>query len=143
MKKILIVLVCYRLWDVRKLSDSTTNVSTNSNNTSAALLREYKQHECTGYNVSCSFYHDEKYIITGSEDKCIYIYETQTGKLRKKLKGHPSVVHLLYADQQNSKLLSSCIENVRTINTSYSIKLLLIYLLTFSFFIVCCICMES
>ena len=54
------------------------------------------------------------YIVTGSEDKKVYIYETRTGKLEKILETHPSVVHLVGATQTSPHfIVSSSIENVR------------------------------
>jgi len=79
---------------------------------------EYNRHKCTGYNVSCTFFNYEKNIVTGSEDKTMVIYNTDTGKVAKVLKGfHPSVVHLVAscADNHPMKLVSSSIENVNII----------------------------
>ncbi|KAG5981944.1 hypothetical protein E4U55_002478 [Claviceps digitariae] len=44
--------------------------------------------------VTCLQFDDDK-IITGSDDTLIHIYETQTGKLRKKLEGHEGGVWAL------------------------------------------------
>eukprot|EP01103_Thecamoeba_quadrilineata_P016944 TRINITY_DN5835_c0_g1_i4.p2 TRINITY_DN5835_c0_g1~~TRINITY_DN5835_c0_g1_i4.p2 ORF type:complete len:259 (-),score=49.32 TRINITY_DN5835_c0_g1_i4:11-787(-) len=73
---------------------------------------EYNQHMCTGYNISCSFFNDERQIVTGSEDNLIYIYDVTTGVVEKTLRGHPSVVHLVdNCSSHPLKLFSSSIEN--------------------------------
>eukprot|EP01114_Cavostelium_apophysatum_P021355 TRINITY_DN7431_c0_g1_i1.p1 TRINITY_DN7431_c0_g1~~TRINITY_DN7431_c0_g1_i1.p1 ORF type:complete len:495 (-),score=65.33 TRINITY_DN7431_c0_g1_i1:40-1524(-) len=98
-----------RLWDVRKLQDAVSPNLTQSKN---ALISEYNKHRCSGYNVVCSFYNDENNIITGSEDKKVYIYDTRTGNVEKTLDDHPSVVHLVHSsDQMPLTIVSSTIEN--------------------------------
>lgn len=46
-------------------------------------------------NVITSLQFDEDKIITGSDDNLIHVYDTQTGKLRKKLEGHEGGVWAL------------------------------------------------
>ena len=46
---------------------------------------EYKGHKCQGYNIGAHFYGNEDYILTGSEDASIYIYNKISGKIEKKL----------------------------------------------------------
>lgn len=54
-----------------------------------------------------------RYIVTGSEDKKAYIYNTLSGKLEKVLDDHPSVVHLVSASQNSANtIVTSSIENV-------------------------------
>lgn len=94
---------------------------------SSGVVMEYNKHQCAGYNIYSTFFNSEKNIVTGicishlvlnysgSEDKHIYIYDTFTGKVCKKLKSPKSqVIHLVCPrDKKNSlELVSSSIENL-------------------------------
>lgn len=125
-----------RLWDNRVLSNFNSSLSSksphvsneiskNSKINSKGLIREYTKHTCNGYNVNCCWFSNDKYllllilvliaryIVTGSEDKKAYIYNTLSGKLEKVLDDHPSVVHLVSASQNSANtIVTSSIENV-------------------------------
>lgn len=98
---------------------------------------EYKGHSCAGYNVGGSFFNFEKNIVSGtyltfniflftnnhviillgSEDKKIYIYDTQSGELVKELENPhflQTVVHLVQPiNSTEMSLVSASIDNVR------------------------------
>jgi WD40 repeat protein len=105
-----------RLWDSRKMSTQT-----NSKENQLRPLCEYTAHHCNSYNVACCFFNNEQHIATGSENSRIYIYDTWSGELVKKLKItsnsltlHPPVVHLLQSryiinDAAEPTLVSSSI----------------------------------
>ena len=56
---------------------------------------EYKGHKCVGYNIDSNFFCNENYIITGSEDSYIYIYDTFSGEMVTKYKTHQKCVNLV------------------------------------------------
>ena len=58
-------------------------------------LNEYSGHLCKGFNIDCNFFNNEKYVITGSEDSFIYIYDSVSAKLVKKYKTHQKCVNLV------------------------------------------------
>ena len=60
-----------RLWDFRKLPNESNIKEDNKNK----YIYEYNKHKCVGYNIACSFYNNEQYIITGSENYSFYIYD--------------------------------------------------------------------
>ena len=64
-------------------------------------MNEYKGHKCVGYNIECNFFINEKYVITGSEDSHIYIYDTMSAEIAAKYKTHQKCVNLV-------KPLTSC-----------------------------------
>jgi WD40 repeat protein len=70
------------LWDLRKLGGETTEVPAVG---SGSLLQEYNKHVCAGYNVGCDFFNGERNVISGSEDKNIFIYDTASGEVLKYL----------------------------------------------------------
>ena len=62
-----------RLWDMRKLPSEKDNEESIKKN--KLFINEYNKHKCVGYNIECSFYNNEQYIMTGSESNHIYIYD--------------------------------------------------------------------
>lgn len=55
----------------------------------------YVGHKCSGYNIAANFYGNEEYILTGSEDSMIYIYNKITGQVEKKVKSESKISHLV------------------------------------------------
>ncbi|KAF2077581.1 hypothetical protein CYY_001122 [Polysphondylium violaceum] len=91
-----------KLWDVRAIaSDPSTKVNSitgaNVEVYKKGLLKEYRGHKCSGYNISCSFINNDRQIISGSEDYFVYVYDTLTAKVIKKILSHKSAVHLVAA----------------------------------------------
>ena len=93
-----------RLWDLRKIKeDNLLNNNTNINNDyNRNFISEYNKHKCTGYNVECSFYHFEKYLITGSETGSIFIYDIFNPNMYKEIKTHLKCVNLVKQVPNNS-----------------------------------------
>jgi len=58
-------------------------------------INEYKGHKCNGYNIESNFFVNERYIITGSEDSFVYIYDTLSSNLVTKYKTHQKCVNLV------------------------------------------------
>ena len=82
-----------RLWDMRKLpkeNDDEDNIKKNKN-----YVNEYNKHKCVGYNIECSFYNNEQYVITGSENSHIYIYDILNSELYYKIKTQPKCINLI------------------------------------------------
>jgi len=109
-----------KLWDVRAIqSDPSTRVnSVTGANTEAykkGVIREYRGHKCSGYNISCSFINNDRNIISGSEDYFVYIYDTLTAKVVKKILSHKSAVHLVAAAHgkgiESLKVATASIDN--------------------------------
>ena len=76
-----------RLWDMRKLPKE--------NEINQKYIYEYNKHKCAGYNIECNFYLNENYIITGSEDGNIYIYDILNNKNYFKLKTLLKCINLI------------------------------------------------
>lgn len=66
-----------KLWDIRSLSHP---------NTINSYLTCYSQHKSEHLPLSFDFLLHDKYIATGSDDSHVYIYETLTGDLKRKVK---------------------------------------------------------
>ena len=98
-----------RLWDIRKISNGKNNSSYNINNTndySRNYINEYNYHRCTGYNVECNYYQEEKYLITGSETGSIIIYDIFNPNKYKEIKTHLKCVNLVKQIPNNSNAIA-------------------------------------
>ena len=84
-----------RLWDTRMLG------STPSRN-KKCLLMEFDSHKCRSYNISCTFFGNDRAIATGSEDNKVWIYDAKDGSVIQTLSGHASVVHNITTPRNQS-----------------------------------------
>ena len=80
-----------RLWDMRKLPQNAEDSDINRK----YCVNEYSGHKCVGYNIDSNFFAKEQYLITGSEDSNIYIYDINTAKIAHKIQTHQKCVNLL------------------------------------------------
>ena len=76
-----------RVWDLRNLPEK--------NEESKNYINEYNKHKCIGYNIECNFYLNENYIMTGSEDGNIYIYDIFNNNIYYKLKTSLKCINLI------------------------------------------------
>eukprot|EP00213_Chloropicon_mariensis_P002141 CAMPEP_0197483600 /NCGR_PEP_ID=MMETSP1309-20131121/56970_1 /TAXON_ID=464262 /ORGANISM="Genus nov. species nov., Strain RCC998" /LENGTH=573 /DNA_ID=CAMNT_0043026209 /DNA_START=243 /DNA_END=1964 /DNA_ORIENTATION=- len=96
-----------RLWDTRMLSSLPSR-------NRKCLLMEFKSHKCHSYNISCTFFSNDRAVATGSEDSKIWMYDAKSGEVIQTLNGHGSVVHFLTTPRNHSsnfQLASSSINN--------------------------------
>jgi WD40 repeat protein len=94
-----------RLWDFRRLQQNETHTRT-------PVLKEFNKHACSGYNIGAHFYNSEKNIITGSEDKSIYIYDIENGNLKQSLNTNQHILHLVRPrDAHSLEFTSSSIDS--------------------------------
>jgi WD40 repeat protein len=71
-----------RLWDARYLE--------------GGYVKEYRGHKCEGYNIGAHFIGGgERYIITGSEDSKIYLYNKLSGNVERSFKTESKIVHFV------------------------------------------------
>jgi mitogen-activated protein kinase organizer 1 len=71
------------------------------------LLNEYKGHKNSQYKIVSCFSNDDAYVISGSEDNLVYIWDLVEAKLLAKLKGHIRAVIGVAYHPNESKLLTS------------------------------------
>ena len=82
-----------RLWDFRKLPNEIDTEEIIKKN--HKYIYEYNKHKCVGYNIPCSFYINEQYIITGSENYYFYIYDVLNPKKYYKIKTQQKCINLI------------------------------------------------
>ena len=82
-----------RLWDFRKLPNENDTEEIIKKN--QKYIYEYNQHKCVGYNIPCSFYNNEQYIITGSENYYFYIYDILNPKKFYKIKTQQKCINFI------------------------------------------------
>jgi len=94
-----------RMWDVRMIRPEKLTP-----------VMKYNAHKCFGYNIQPKIFNNETNIVTGSEEKDIFIYDIDSGNVVKTLKC-PSPNHIIHivdatiaSDQL--KIVSSSIEKV-------------------------------
>jgi len=98
-----------RLWDTRMMSETPSSRK-------QTLLMEFSGHKCSSYNISCTFFSNDRTVATGSEDNRIWIYDVESGKPIQTLSGHSAVVHFLATPSNNApglQLASSSIDSNR------------------------------
>ena len=78
---------CLRLWDLRKLPKE--------NEENKYFVNEFNKHKCVGYNIECNFCLDENYIMTGSENGNIYIYDISNNNIYYKIKTPLKCINLI------------------------------------------------
>ena len=82
-----------RLWDLRNLPKENENEESIRKN--KKYINEYNKHKCVGYNIECNFYNNEQFIITGSENSHIYIYDILNNEIYYKIKTQPKCINLV------------------------------------------------
>ena len=82
-----------RLWDLRKLPKEDENEEDIKKNKN--YLNEYNKHKCVGYNIECNFFNNEQYVLTGSENSHIYIYDILNSNLYYKIKTQQKCTNLV------------------------------------------------
>jgi len=80
-----------RLWDVRMIRP----------------VRRFRGHQNTSKNFIRASFLNDSLIVGGSEDGVIYIWDTDTGDLIQKLRGHTETVYCSVWNS-NQSMLCSC-----------------------------------
>ena len=75
-----------KLWDIRKIP---------KNDETPICVNEYNKHKCAGYNIECNYYLNENYLMTGSEDGNILIYDIINPNIYYKYKTSLKCINLI------------------------------------------------
>ena len=99
-----------RLWDMRKLPNEKDKEEDIIKNKS--YVNEYNKHKCVGYNIECNFYNNEQYIITGSENSYIYIYDIFNNNLYYKIKTQHTCINIVKQIPNTYSIAFSGLEDI-------------------------------
>lgn len=89
------------------LASCTNNRIVLIDKSSGEVLQQYQGHQSHNYKIDCSFSNDDGFVISGSEDKQIFIWELVEGKIHRRLQGHSGVVCSLSLHHSSSLMASS------------------------------------
>ena len=88
-----------RMLDMRTATDFIDNSCHNSQKISLdrdkCVIKEFKGHQCSGYNIQATLWDHERRIASGSSNGCVYIYHVESGKLENVLNGPIQPMHLV------------------------------------------------
>lgn len=62
------------------------------------------------HKIGMTFSPCMRYIATGSEDKCCYVYDIRTGSYLKKLTGHSDTVTDVAWHPAQAQLVTACLD---------------------------------
>ncbi|GFY86696.1 transducin/WD40 repeat-like superfamily protein [Actinidia rufa] len=80
------------------------------------FLKTYTGHVNSKYCISSTFsVTNGKYIVSGSEDNCVYLWDLQTRKIVQKLEGHTDTVISVACHPIENKIASGALGNDKTI----------------------------
>lgn len=80
------------------------------------FLKTYTGHDNSKYCISSTFsVTNGKYIVSGSEDNCVYLWELQTRKIVQKLEGHTDTVISVSCHPTENKIASGALGNDKTV----------------------------
>lgn len=104
-------LLCYHLtWNIMPCEQRLWNYSTGK------FLKTYTGHVNSKYCISSAFsITNGKYIVSGSEDNCVYLWELQTRKVVQKLEGHTDTVISVACHPTENMIASGALGNDKTV----------------------------
>ncbi|PKU65447.1 Protein Mut11 [Dendrobium catenatum] len=101
-----------KIWDV----DKGTCLKKLSNYAAGKFLKVYTGHVNKVYCITSTFsVTSGKYIVSGSEDKFVYIWDLQGKNIIQKLEGHKDTVISVSCHPTENKIASAGLDNDRTV----------------------------
>jgi COMPASS component SWD3 len=80
------------------------------------FLKTYTGHVNTKYCIPAAFsITNGKYIVSGSEDKCVYLWDLQSRKIVQKLEGHTDTVIAVSCHPRENMIASGALDNDKTV----------------------------
>lgn len=79
-------------------------------------MKTYTGHENSKFCIPATFsVTNGKYIVSGSEDNCLYLWDLQTRKVVQKLEGHTDTVIAVSCHPSKNMIASGALMNDRTV----------------------------
>lgn len=80
------------------------------------FLKTYTGHVNTKYCIPAAFsITNGKYIVSGSEDKCVYLWDLQSRKIVQKLEGHTDAVIAVSCHPKENMIASGALDSDKTV----------------------------
>ena len=80
------------------------------------FLKTYTGHINSKFCIPATFsVTNGKYIVSGSEDNCVYLWDLQTRKIVQKLKGHADTVIAVSCHPSENMIASGALGNDKTV----------------------------
>lgn len=80
------------------------------------FLKTYTGHVNTKYCIPAAFsITNGKYIVSGSEDKCVYLWDLQSRRIVQKLEGHTDTVIAVSCHPKENMIASGALDNDKTV----------------------------
>jgi len=80
------------------------------------FLKTYTGHVNTKYCIPAAFsITNGKYIVSGSEDKCVYLWDLQSRRIVQKLEGHTDTVIAVSCHPRENMIASGALDNDKTV----------------------------
>jgi len=80
------------------------------------FLKTYTGHVNTKYCIPAAFsITNGKYIVSGSEDKCVYLWDLQSRRIVQKLEGHTDTVIAVSCHPRVNMIASGALDNDKTV----------------------------
>ncbi|OAF65915.1 hypothetical protein A3Q56_06362 [Intoshia linei] len=77
-----------------------------------ALLNEYSGHLNKEYKITCGFLHDEDFVVSGSENGSVYVWNTVTGSCHSTLDHERKIIHHVSGHNKTESILTASGDNV-------------------------------
>lgn len=86
------------------------------NYSAGKFLKVYTGHTNRAYCITSTFsVTNGKYIVSGSEDKCVYLWDLQQKTMLQKLEGHTDTVISVTCHPAENKIASAGLDGDRTV----------------------------
>lgn len=80
------------------------------------FLKTYTGHVNSKFCIPATFsVTNGKYIVSGSEDNCVYLWDLQTRKIVQKLEGHTDTVIAVSCHPSENMIASGALSNDKTV----------------------------
>ncbi|KAF3780590.1 COMPASS-like H3K4 histone methylase component [Nymphaea thermarum] len=98
------------------LGHLTRAISKLWNHTTGKFLKTYTGHMNRTYCVASTFsVTNGQYIVSGSEDRCVYLWDLQGKHMVQRLEGHTDTVISVSCHPTENKIASAGLDNDRTV----------------------------
>ncbi|RLN16092.1 uncharacterized protein C2845_PM02G00060 [Panicum miliaceum] len=110
------VLTGFGDWDWALVASGLFLIMRLWNFSAGKFLKTYTGHVNTKYCIPAAFsITNGKYIVSGSEDKCVYLWDLQSRKIVQKLEGHTDTVIAVSCHPRENMIASGALDNDKTV----------------------------